>query len=119
MLPRDSHLFDCTRLKTSQGTGPAGQTLAGDFSFCFQCQMGSSLVLHRPIEITRVIGNLNSTCTTRAFVRTLISEWYVIALGTPDCSCDNCGRLPATSDWGTLCLPVAICFRSVRPAAPS
>jgi hypothetical protein len=26
-----------------------------DFSFCFQCQAGSSLVLRRPIEITRLI----------------------------------------------------------------
>jgi hypothetical protein len=33
-------------------------TLVGDFGFCFQCQMGSSLVLHRPIEITRVTGHL-------------------------------------------------------------
>jgi hypothetical protein len=34
---------------------PAGLTLAGDFSFCFQCQAGSNLVLRRPIDIAESI----------------------------------------------------------------
>jgi len=55
MLARENHLFGCTRSKPSQGSVPAGLTLASDFSFCFQCQAGPSLVLHRPIEITAFI----------------------------------------------------------------
>jgi hypothetical protein len=52
MLPRENHLFGCTRSKPSQSSVPAGLALASDFGFCFQCQAGSSLVLRRPIEIT-------------------------------------------------------------------
>jgi hypothetical protein len=52
MLARENHLFGCTRSKPSQDSVPARLTLASDFSFCFQCQAGSSLVLRRPIEIT-------------------------------------------------------------------
>jgi hypothetical protein len=52
--------FGCARSKPSQGSGPASLTLAGDFSFCFQCQTGSSLVLRRPIEITALIGQMDS-----------------------------------------------------------
>src|SRR5271156_6524601 len=55
MLARENHLFDCTRLKPSQSSAPAGLTLASDFGICFQCQAGSSLVLRRPIEITALI----------------------------------------------------------------
>src|SRR5271156_3287719 len=57
MLPRDCHLIGCLRPEPSQGCVPAGLTLAVDFGFCFQCQVGSSLVLRRPIEITRLIGH--------------------------------------------------------------
>src|SRR5277367_5791755 len=57
MLARENHLFDCTRSKPSQSSVPAGLTLASDFGFCFQCQAGPSLVLRRPIEITRLIGS--------------------------------------------------------------
>jgi len=57
MLPRENHLFGCTRSKLSQDSVPVGLALASEFSFCLQCQVGSSLVLHRPIESTRVIGN--------------------------------------------------------------
>jgi hypothetical protein len=56
MLARENHLFGCTRPKPSQGSVPAALTLTSDFSFCFQCQVGSSLVLRRPIEITALIG---------------------------------------------------------------
>jgi hypothetical protein len=40
----------CTRSKPSQGSVPAGLTLASDFSFCFQCKVGSSLVLRLSIS---------------------------------------------------------------------
>jgi hypothetical protein len=56
MLARENHVFGCTRSKASQGSVPAGLTLASDISFCFQCQAGSSLVLRRPIEITALTG---------------------------------------------------------------
>jgi hypothetical protein len=58
MLPRENHLFGGTGPKPSQASVLAGLTLAGDFGFSFQCQVGSSLVLRRPIEITRVTGHL-------------------------------------------------------------
>ena len=57
MLARENHLFAFTWTKPSQGSIRAGLTLVSDFGFCFQCQPGSSVVLRRPIEITRVIGN--------------------------------------------------------------
>jgi acyl-CoA synthetase (AMP-forming)/AMP-acid ligase II len=40
---------------STRPTLATGLTLASDFSFCFQCQAGSSLVLRRPIEITELI----------------------------------------------------------------
>ncbi len=40
------------------GSIPADLTLASGFSLCFHCNGGSRLVLRRPIETTRVIGNL-------------------------------------------------------------
>jgi hypothetical protein len=49
-------MFGCTQSTPSQSSVPAGLTLASDSGFCFQCQAGSSLVLRRPIEITRVTG---------------------------------------------------------------
>ena len=58
MLPRENHLFGCTRSKPSQGSVPVGLALASDFSFCFQCKVGSSLVLRRPVETTRVTGKV-------------------------------------------------------------
>jgi len=58
MLPLENYLFSATGPKPNQDTIPAGVTLAGDFGFCFQCQVGSSLVLHRPIEITALIRTL-------------------------------------------------------------
>ena len=58
MLAREKHLFGCTRSKPSHSSVPAGLILAGEFGICFQCQAGSSLVLRRPIEITRVTGHL-------------------------------------------------------------
>jgi hypothetical protein len=58
MLARENYLFGCTRSKPSQSSVPAGLTLASDFAFCFQCQAGSSLVLRRPIETTRVTGHV-------------------------------------------------------------
>ena len=59
MLPLENHLFGFTRSKPSQGSVPAGLIPASDFSFCFQYQVGSSLVLRRPIEITAVIGHVD------------------------------------------------------------
>jgi hypothetical protein len=58
MLRRGNHLFGGTRSKPSQSSVSPGLTLASDFSFCFQCQAGSSLVLRRPIEITAFIRHL-------------------------------------------------------------
>ena len=60
-------MFGCTRSIPSQSSVPAGLTLASDSGFCFQCQAGSNLVLHRPIEITAVIGEVkfHSTWTVR------------------------------------------------------
>jgi hypothetical protein len=54
MLARENQLFGCARLKPSQGSVPAGLTLASDSSARFQCKVDSSLVLRRPIEITRL-----------------------------------------------------------------
>jgi hypothetical protein len=42
---------------------PAGLTLTSNFGFYFQCQVGSSLVLRRPIETT-------------AFIRQVTDELY-------------------------------------------
>jgi hypothetical protein len=56
MLARENQLFGCARLKPSQGSVPAGLTLASDSSFCFQCKEGPGLVLRRPIEITALTG---------------------------------------------------------------
>jgi len=58
MLARENHLLSRTRSKPSQGSVPAGLTLTRDFSFCFQCQAGSTLVLRRPSEPARVTGHL-------------------------------------------------------------
>jgi hypothetical protein len=60
MLPRENHLFVCTQPRPSQGDVLAGLTLASDFSFGFQCQAGSSLVLHRPVECAALIGRWDS-----------------------------------------------------------
>jgi hypothetical protein len=37
MLPRENQLFGFTWTRPSQGSVPAGLTLAGDYGFCFQC----------------------------------------------------------------------------------
>jgi DNA-binding winged helix-turn-helix (wHTH) protein len=58
MLAWENGLFGRTWPKPSQGSVPAGLTLASDFGFCFQCQAGSSLVLRRPIEITSLMRHL-------------------------------------------------------------
>ena len=60
MLVRENHLFGSTRSKPSQSSVPAGLTLPSDSGVRFQCQAGSSFVLHRPIEITAVIGEVKS-----------------------------------------------------------
>jgi hypothetical protein len=60
MLPGENHLFGFTWTKPSQSSVPVGLTGASDFGFCFQCQAGSSLVLHRPIEITLATGGEES-----------------------------------------------------------
>src|SRR5271163_2075841 len=71
MLPLENYLFSATGPKPNQDTIPAGVTLAGDFGFCFQCQVGSSLVLHRPIEITRLTGQVKSNRWARGVPSTL------------------------------------------------
>src|SRR5271168_3389714 len=58
MLLHENHLFGCTRPKPSQGSVPAGLSLASKFAFCFQCEESLSLVLHRPIETTALIRTL-------------------------------------------------------------
>jgi hypothetical protein len=58
MLPRENHLFGYTRSKCSQGNVSAGLIPASDFSFCFRCEAGSSLVLRRPIETAALIGKV-------------------------------------------------------------
>ncbi len=63
MLPQADHLFGRSQLKPSQGSVPAGLALASDFSFSFQCKVGSSLVLRRPIETAALIR----TCTLRRY----------------------------------------------------
>jgi hypothetical protein len=56
MLAWENHLFGCARPKPSQGSVPVGLTLTSDLGICFQCQVGSCLVLRRPIEITGLTG---------------------------------------------------------------
>src|SRR5580704_774098 len=60
MLPRENHLFGCTGPKPGQDSVPTGLTVAGDFGFCFQCEMGSSLALRRPIETAALTRKVNS-----------------------------------------------------------
>jgi hypothetical protein len=70
MLPRENHLFGGTGPKPSQDSVPADLTLAGDFGFCFHCEVGSSLVLRRPIEITSfIIHNLGWQARSRFLSR--------------------------------------------------
>ncbi len=57
MLARENHQFGDNRSKPSQGSVPAGLTLTSEVGFCFQCEAASSLVLRRPIEVTRVTGH--------------------------------------------------------------
>ena len=59
MLPRQNHPFGW--FAQNLGSVPAPLTLVGDFSFCFQCAEGVSLVLHRPIETTRITGQVRSS----------------------------------------------------------
>jgi hypothetical protein len=68
-LPRENHLFGCTRSKPSLGSVPAGLALANDFSFCFQCEVGLSLALRRPIETTTLIGHSYAITRTVAQLR--------------------------------------------------
>jgi hypothetical protein len=58
MLPAGELSVWLYSVKPSQGSVPAGLALALDFSFCFQCRVGSSLVLRRPIKTTRVTGHV-------------------------------------------------------------
>jgi hypothetical protein len=52
MLAREGQLFGWLPSRPSQSSVPAGLTLTSEFGFCFQCQAGSSSVLHRPVETT-------------------------------------------------------------------
>ncbi|MFZ3216545.1 MAG: hypothetical protein WA192_10845, partial [Candidatus Acidiferrales bacterium] len=67
VLARRAYLFACTRSKPSQSSVPAGLILASDFGFCFQCQVGPSLVLRRPIETTAL--SLTTPTVSRDFIR--------------------------------------------------
>jgi hypothetical protein len=60
MLLRENQLFGCTRPKPRQGSVPAGLTFASDFGFRFQHNVGSSLVLRRPIETTALTGKVKN-----------------------------------------------------------
>ena len=82
LLPWEYHLFGCTRPKSCQGSVPAGLTLLGDFGFCFQCKGASSLVLRRPIEITRETGNQESVIGNRVNkgLTALIQQLLILAL---------------------------------------
>jgi hypothetical protein len=55
MLPWEDHLIGFTWTRPSQASVLAALTLASDFGFCFQCKVGWSLVLRRPIETTAFI----------------------------------------------------------------
>jgi len=68
MLSRVLHLFGYSRPKPGQGSVPARLILASDFGFCFQCNAGSCLVSHRPIEITRLVGTWPRGSTTSCTV---------------------------------------------------
>jgi|HubBroStandDraft_2_1064218.scaffolds.fasta_scaffold10562_2 hypothetical protein len=63
MVLRENHLFRCTRPKPRQGSVLAGLTFASDFGFRFQHNVGSSLVLRRPIETTPRASN-DGYCAT-------------------------------------------------------
>src|ERR1700733_620187 len=41
---RKNHLFGWGRSKPNHGSVPADLTVASDFSFCFQCKVGSAIV---------------------------------------------------------------------------
>jgi hypothetical protein len=94
MLARENHLFGCTRSRPSQGSFPAGLTPTSDFGFCFQCQAGPSLVLHRPIEITRAIGNYVWRAPTMSGCEGTRRKYYVFTtcsfLRIPNVRRDSC-----------------------------
>src|SRR5271154_5573335 len=85
MLPRENHLFGCTRSKPSQGSVPTDLTLASDFSLCFHCKGGSSLVLRRPIETTALIPDfaIFRLATTRSIMALRSHLNYSVLLGRP------------------------------------
>jgi hypothetical protein len=57
VLGQENRRFGGARSQPSQSSVPDGPTLASEFGFSLQCQAGSSSVLRRPIEITRVTGH--------------------------------------------------------------
>jgi len=71
MLPQQNHLFGAIQAKPSQSSVPAGLTLASVLGFCFQCQVGSSLVLRRPIETTALTGQI----LLRGFAAAIRTFW--------------------------------------------
>ena len=62
MLPREKHLFGCTRSKPSQGSVPGWFGPNKRFGFVLNTKVGSSLVLRRPIECTRQIRSSICDC---------------------------------------------------------
>jgi hypothetical protein len=83
MLPWENYLFNRTHSKPSQGSVPAGLTLASDFSFCFPCQVGSSFVLRRPIETTALITHLPTTASDVARTKKLHAvEGILFSMGS-------------------------------------
>jgi hypothetical protein len=74
LSPRKSDPFGCTRLKPKQGSFPADSNPNPRFSLCFQYKSGSTSVLLRPIESTRITGHVpywNLTCPFCALIRDL------------------------------------------------
>jgi hypothetical protein len=61
MLSSANYLFGRVQTKPSQVSVPVDPTTPRVFSFCFQCRIGLYLVLHRPIETTRVTGKVEAS----------------------------------------------------------
>jgi|SRR5580658_3178358 hypothetical protein len=57
VLGQENRRFGGARSQPNQSSVPDGPTLASEFGFSLQCQVGSSSVLRRPIEITALTGN--------------------------------------------------------------
>jgi len=61
MLPAGEQSVWLYSVKTQPGQHFGWSGLVSDFGFCFQCVVGSSLVLRRPIETTALIVHVDSS----------------------------------------------------------